>query len=262
MKGPVSGGALDDKLLFAKIDDMKEKASRGRIAASAFLTPSESFAASEYLLRTHCEYEYAFLGGYEDAERKMLVIFPDYIIPEYFDTDEVFRALMISPCGHEEIDHKSYLGSLMGLSIKRETIGDIVILPEGAVVFCTPPVAAMLSSDPSPLERVGRYKVSVRFADKSLCENFRREYEEISIIMASLRLDCAVGALANVSRAKAQEKILAGDVRLRHRDETSPSAQIAVGDTLSVRGVGKFIVGEVCGETRSGRLRVTVKRYV
>ena len=163
---------------------------------------------------------------------------------------------MISPCGHEEIDHKSYLGSLMGLSVKRETIGDIVILPEGAVVFCTPPVAAMLSSDPSPLERVGRYKVSVRFADKSLCENFRREYEEISIIMASLRLDCAVGALANDSRAKAQEK------RLRHRDETSPSAQIAVGDTLSVRGVGKFIVGEVCGETRSGRLRVTVKRYV
>ena len=255
-------GSASDRLLCAKIDDMKEKARGGCTASSAFLTPNEASVALEYLTRTRCELEYAFLGGYEDAERKMLVVFPDYLSPEYFDTDEVFRAVMISPSGREEVDHKSYLGSLMGLSVKRETIGDIVVLPEGAVVFCTLHVAAMLADSPSPLERVGRYKVSVRFADKSLCENFHREYEDISVIMASLRLDCAVGALANTSRAKAQEKIISGDVRLRHRDELSPSAQIANGDTLSIRGVGKFIVGEVCGETKSGRLRVLLKRYV
>ncbi len=262
MKSESIGLSGDERLLFAKTDDMKEKARRGRVASSVFLTPGEQAAVSAYLSSTHCDLEYAFLGGYGDAERKMLVVFPDYITPEYFDSDEVFRAVMIRPCGGEEIDHKSYLGSLMGLSIKREAVGDIVILPEGAVVFCTPHVAAMICDNPSPLERVGRYKVSSEYAERSLYENFQRKYEEICVIMASLRLDCAVAALANVSRGAAQEKILARDVRLCHKEETSVSAQIAEGDTLSVRGVGKFIVGEICGETRSGRLKVMLKHYV
>lgn len=262
MRGTDKGSASEEKLLYAKIDDMKEKARRGRTAASAFLTPSEIFLASEYLRRSVKEFDYAFLGGYEDAERKMLVIFPDYILPEYFDTDEVFRAVMIKASGHVELDHKAYLGSLMGLSVKRETIGDIVLIPEGAVVFCTLPVADMLCGHECPLERVGRDKVSVFYADKDICANFSREYEEMSVIMASLRLDCAVAALANVSRAVAQDKINSGDVRLRYKEEFSPSAQISAGDVLSVRGVGKFIIGDICGETRSGRQRISVKRYV
>lgn len=262
MKGRETGRYADEKLLFARIDDMIEKALSGRLASSAFLTPEEAFAASDHISHTRCGLEYAFLGGYDDAERKMLVVFPDYITPEYFDTDEVFRAVMIKASGHIELDHKAYLGSLMALSIKRETLGDIVILPEGAVVFCTLPIAATLIGDPSPLERVGRDKVKLCYADKDVCKGFTREFETLSVIMASLRLDCAVGAIANTSRSLAQERIARGDVRLNYRDTLSPSAQIAPGDTLSVRGVGKFIIKEVCGETRSGRLKVELRRYV
>ncbi len=256
------GMSAEEKLLYAKIDDMIEKARRGRVASSAFLTPGEVSRAEKYLLRGKFGLSYAFYGGYEDAERKMLAVFPDYIDAEYFDTDEIFRALLIKASGYAELDHRAYLGALMNLSLKRETLGDIVILPEGAVVFCTLPVASMLTDRPSPLERVGRDKVLVSYADKDICVGFAREYETLSVIMSSLRLDCAVAALSNLSRSAAQEKIARGDVQLSYVQEFSASAEIAPDDTLSIRGVGKFIINSVCGETRSGRLKVELRRYV
>ena len=240
---------------------MIEKARRGRLASSAFMTPEEVAKAKSYLRGGPADCEYAFYGGYGDAERKMLVVFPEYILPEYFDTDEVFRAVFIRSSGHVELDHRSYLGALMNLSIKRETLGDIIILSDGAVVFCTLPIAAMLTDPSRMLERVGRDKVSVSYAERELYSSYKREYESLNVIMASLRLDCAVAALTLSSRSLAQEKITRATVQINHRDELSPSAEIAPGDILSIRGAGKFIIESVCGETRSGRLRVEVKRY-
>ena len=80
--------------------------------------------------------------------------------------------------------------------------------------------------------------------------------------MASLRLDCAVASLSDMSRSLAKEKIIRGDVLLNHAEKRSPDADISSGDIISVRGIGKFVIREVCGETRSSRLRVEVKRYV
>ncbi len=254
--------AADEKLLYAKIDDMIDKAARGRLASSGFLTPSEVLLAEKYLTYGKFSCNWALYGGYADAERKILVVLPDYLDIECLDTDELFRAVLIKNSGHVDLDHRSYLGALMNLSIKRETLGDIILLSDGAVVFCMLPVAAMLMSEPSPLERVGRDKVSVSYAEKELFADFMREYEMLSVIMASLRLDCAVASLSNCSRAIAQEKVLRGLVQKNYREETSVSAEIAQGDTLSIRGVGKFIINAVCGETRSGRLKVEVRRYV
>lgn len=257
-----NGQSADERLLFAKIDDMIEKSRRGRLTTSYFLTPGEVLCAQRYLEYGKCTEKWAFFGGYGDAERKMLAVFPDYLDAEYFDTDEIFRAVLIKPSGYAELDHRSYLGALMNLSIKRETLGDIIITPSGAVVFCTLPVAAMLTERPPVLERVGRDKVSVSYADKSIFEGVERKYESLTVIMASLRLDCAVASLSGLSRAQAQERVVGGGVQLNYREQTSVSAEISPGDTLSVRGVGKFIINSVGGETRSGRLRVDVRRYV
>jgi RNA-binding protein YlmH len=55
---------------------------------------------------------------------------------------------------------------------------------------------------------------------------------------------------------------LHGQVQINYREELSVSAEIKTGDILSVRGAGKFIIEEIAGETRSGRIKVNVKRYV
>ena len=253
---------LQDKLLYSKIDDMIEKAGKGRPAISSFMTPTEVMLTEKYLTYGKCPYEWFFDGGYEGAERKTLVILPDYLKREYFDTNEMFRAVLIKNSGYTELDHRAYLGALMNLSIKRETLGDIIVTDKGAIVFCTLPVAAMLTDNPSPLERVGRDKVKVSYAEEETYKNYERSYESSVAIMASLRIDCALASLTGLSRAAAQEKILHGQVQINYREELSVSAEIKTGDILSVRGAGKFIIEEIAGETRSGRIKVNVKRYV
>ncbi|MBP3334245.1 MAG: hypothetical protein J6M35_09400 [Clostridia bacterium] len=251
-----------DKLLYSKIDDMIEKAEKGRLAFSSFLTPGEIAQAEKYLTYGKCPVEYLFEGGYDDAERKMLVLLPDYLDKEYLDKSELFKAVFIKISGYAELDHRAYLGSLMNLSIKRETLGDIIVTKEGAIVFCTLPVASMLADNPSPLERVGKDKVSLAYADETMYKDYKRSYERLVAVMASLRLDCAVASFAGLSRASAQERIAHGMVQLNYREELSSSAEIKMGDTLSIRGTGKFIIEEIGGETRSGRLKVNAKRYV
>ncbi len=250
-----------DKLLAAKIDDMVARAPKGVLSYSHFLTPGEVLDAKYYLAYSKCPQEYLFLGGYDGAERKMLVILPDYIEKEYLDTDELFRAVYIKKSGYNELDHRSYLGALMNLSLKRELLGDILVLPDGALVFATLSASKMLVEGDLPLERVGRDKVSVFYADKNDINGYTRTYKSESAIMASLRLDCAVASLCALSRSSAKEKIEHGLVRLNYREETSPSAEIREGDVLSVRTFGKFIIDGVSGETRSGRLKVDVRRY-
>ena len=252
----------DIRLFEAKINDMIEKARRGRLAVSNFMTPEDSEYARTLLQRQKPDVEFDFYGGYSQAERKLLVFLPDYLDKETLDTDLVLKAIFIKPLGYQMPDHRSYLGALMNLSIKRETIGDIIVTDGGAVVFCTLPVASMLTAVPCPLEKVGHERVRVGLADRSMYENYERDYETLSVIMASLRLDCAVAALADLSRSLAKEKIARGDVMLNHAQKLSPNTDISSGDTLSVRGVGKFVIKGICGETRSGRLRVEVIRYL
>ncbi len=252
----------EDKLLYSKVDDMIEKAEKGRLAFSSFMTPSEVVRVEKYLTYGKCPCEWLFDGGYNSAERKMLVILPDYLDKEFFDTNEIFRAVFIKNSGYTQLDHRAYLGALMNLSIKRETLGDIIVTDGGAVVFCALPIAAMLTDDPSPLERVGRDKVKVSYASEDIYKNYERNYESSVVIMASLRLDCATASLTGLSRASAQERISHGQVQLNYREELSVSAEIKSGDILSIRGAGKFIIEEIAGETRSGRIKVKIKRYV
>ena len=53
----------------------------------------------------------------------------------------------------DAITHRDILGSLMGLNLKRELIGEILTGEDFAVVFCTGAAAQLILSE---LERVGR----------------------------------------------------------------------------------------------------------
>ena len=70
------------------------------------------------------ETRYCFFGGYEDAERTVCLFLPDYAQPEDSHPLAVIRAETSS--GGTGLTHRDYLGSLTGLGIRREMIGDIL----------------------------------------------------------------------------------------------------------------------------------------
>jgi len=57
------------------------------------------------------------------------VVFCPYYMPENIESEfsGFFEILKIKPNTRENFSHRDYLGSLMGLGIKREKIGDILV---------------------------------------------------------------------------------------------------------------------------------------
>jgi enolase len=86
--------------------------------------------------------------------------------------------------------------------------------------------------------------------------------EEIRIVVASLRLDAIVAELANCSRNVANEIIENQRVFINYENEFRSSKLLSEGDVIVIRGKGKFIVKLINGETRKGKLSVTIEHYI
>ncbi|MBQ8382921.1 MAG: hypothetical protein IJX47_06950 [Clostridia bacterium] len=252
------------KQLEARLSDLMRSAERGMPAPTAFLSPEERAEAEDYLVRHGARY--AVYGGYEEAERTMILLLPDYLESAYVNWDDYFVPVAILVSGYVGLSHRSFLGALTALGIDRSAMGDILLLPFGAVVFVTPAIADFLLTKPSPLERVGADKVEVRDADgypamRSAVAAYQRTYEPFTDVVASARLDCAVSAFARVSREKAKTLISSGQVTHNYRQASRPDAAFAESDVISVRGVGKFTIVSL-KTTQKERIRIEAKRYV
>ena len=252
-----------NKQLEARLADLIRSADRGIPAPTAFLSPEERAEAQDYLARQSLRY--AVNGGYPDAERVMIVILPDYLEEDQVDWEEYFVPLALTTSGYVDLNHRSFLGALTALGIDRSAMGDILVLPFGAVVFVTPAIAAFLTDPSEPLDRVGKDKVLVRSAADypqllPAIDAYQRSFTLFSDVVASARIDCAVSAFARTSREKAKALISAGQVTHNHKLADRPDDSVSESDVISVRGVGKFQILSM-KTTQKGRIRIEAKQY-
>ena len=96
-----------------------------------FLSAAEAVLAGQTLKNADCRT--SFYGGYETAERVMLGCFPDWLEEDSFP----ISALTFKFRENDTLYHRDFLGSLMALGIKRETVGDILTEQGRAVIFVT-----------------------------------------------------------------------------------------------------------------------------
>jgi len=201
--------------------------------------------------------EAVMFGGHEACERKILGVFPDWEEP---DTKAFPISLVGISCSFKkDFSHRDYLGSLMGLGIERDRIGDILVAEDEAFVFLHQSVADYVLMN---LRKIGSHGVKVRVVE---ADDFRfpeGKFQVVKAIAASLRLDAVVAAGLGISRSKAAALVEREKVSINHRPTADMSARVGEGDLFSVRGFGRFVLQEVSGETRSGRLHLTVKKYL
>ena len=82
-----------------------------------------------------------------------------------------------------------------------------------------------------------------------------------SVVVASERLDAIISAVYLLSRNGGKELIQQGRVFINSRLTQNPSASLAPGALVSVRGKGRFAYEGIELETKKGRLRVRVRVY-
>ena len=241
-----------DKLFLSKLDDavfLCQK--RQKPYFFSFLSEAEQARAEDHLKRIGFD-SYGFFGGYENSERKVLCLdcYGD-------DEDYPIEALEFSYRAADKLTHRDFLGALMSLGIERETVGDILVGDGRTVVFVKSEIAEYIESQ---IFKIGRVGVRISDADiGSLPQG--RGVEEMSAVVSSLRLDNIVAAVSGLSREKTKNLILSGNVTLNFVECTNISKAVCDGDTLTVRGKGKFKINGVMGETKKHRIRISIIHF-
>jgi len=233
------------------------------ITSTSFLDMSERSAVDAALKKSGARY--VFFGGYDDAERTVCVFLPDYIgeVLTYFEYEPSECPVGVLRCkyavGAPAPSHRDYLGSLTGLGIKREKLGDIIVYDGGADIIFLKDIEKFLLSE---YKSAGRVKLEVEAVPLSSLHKseFKIKTERGSV--ASLRLDSLISEVFSLSREKSAEAIESGLVFVDGLKTLKVDAKIAVGAKLVLRGKGKAVLKDLVGTTRSGRTAIIFDRYL
>ncbi len=246
-----------------------------------------------------------FYGGYGDAERRVLVLVPEYtevhdIVPQYIGThnertgsgkgsgkeisgdidagsykyensaqaenavpeDCPLAVLRVQTKGGgmgRKLTHRDYLGSLLGLGIKREKVGDILVHENGADIIVLKELCEYIAVN---YEKAGRANLSVEIAEITDIDMGNITVEEKRDTVASLRLDSLVSSAFGISRGKAQEAIKMGIVFVNSAAAVKADMQLEEGDKLVLRGRGKAVLREIAGRSKKDRIYVVFDKYI
>ena len=188
-------------MLLAKLWDKIHAGMRRSIMANTcFLSPREQEMA-RYLFGDAEGLH--FFGGYEDAERKMLVY-----LPEYLDEDALFADDSPLVCLHAQFyegdspSHRDFLGALMGIGISRETVGDICVGKDHCNFFVTSEIAPYLLQN---FLSAGRAKLRLSAIPATQASIPEPEVKEIRDTLASLRLDSVISSGFRIGRSLASQ---------------------------------------------------------
>lgn len=246
----------EDRLLLARILDKYEQMER-RCAptATVFLSPREQLMAQVLLNTASIREGFRFDGGFEDAERKLIVF-----LPEWAETgeDEIAFVRAAFHGADSALTHRDILGSLMGLGITREKIGDILISSHSADVVVSPQLVEFLLREWDSAGRV-RLSVSQIGREELICP--QAKVTEVSDTVSSLRLDAVVSSAFSMSRGKAADLIAAGKVSLDHTPCVKSDKSVGQGSTITARGFGKAVVRECSRVSKKGRIILVIDRY-
>ena len=248
--------SVEEKMLLARIEDAVNLCERQNcIKAVGFLTPADAGFVKRHMPKSMVKT--CFFGGYPDAERVLFAALPDYL--EEDDAAELLSVIEITGRDIGELKHPDFLGSLLGLGIKREKLGDILCFEDRCIVFAAADIADFIISN---LDKVGRCGVKVSLIEPKNLIIPKRKFEEICTTVASLRLDAVIGAALKTSRGTAVELIRSKRVAVNWQEAEDVALKLKVGDVFSVRGKGRFRLTDEIRETRKGRLGICIEKYI
>ena len=245
-------------MLLAKVwDKINAGLRRNILANTCFLSPRE-LEMTRFLFGD-LPGLHAF-GGYEEAERKMLIYLPDYLEEDaLFAEDSPVICLRATFFQEDSLSHRDFLGALMGAGIGRETVGDICVGKGSCDFFVTEEIAPYIEQSFTSAGRTHLHMERISLSEASIPEP---EVKEIKDTLASLRLDSVISSGFRIGRSLAAQYVNAGKAAIDGLPCEKPDKAVSEGAKISVRGLGKIKLTAINGKTKKDRISVTIHRYI
>jgi len=287
----------EDELLIAKAEDkIKASERRSSVTSTDFLDPHQQSVVRGRFGRGDALTRIFYYGGYDEAERVMMVCIPGEFLLQQADAADGGSVLPdggparrgLAPGTSDRIGAVKQVDMAMdevmcvvrvthkkGASASRagrelthsDYLGSLMSLgiERGAVgdILVREDGADILV----PCEMADYLVNELRSAGKSMLEAERKELKDLilpvkemkekSDTVASPRLDNIVSSAFGLSRSKAVTAIKSGLVFVNHMEALKPSVMVGEGDEIVVRHKGRAILSEFGGKSKKGRQYIT-----
>lgn len=248
----------EEKALLARVLDMAENVLKSHQPKVTDFYDQYHIGIVRSAVRSIPELSFIADGGYTEAERCRGVIFPDYLEPEQVDANLAFLQVT-GQFKMVTVNHRDYLGSLMGLGLKREKLGDIIVSNDGAYIIADADVAPYIQGN---LQKVGRVRVELQQITPDQLKLPAPNIKTINTTVASLRVDAVAAVGYGTSRSKIVPEIQAEKLSINWCPCHNPATTVQEGDMLSLRGRGRVKVAAVKGNTKKGRVALELHKYI
>ncbi len=253
----------DNKMLIAKImDKIKFSETRNQITNSEFLNEYQIMIIEKELLKTNKE-NYFFEGGYDNAESKIFIAYPEKLSEEIAKNQakNILKAIKIEVPNEIQgkLKHRDYLGTAMSFGLERDRIGDIIVYNDLAYIIVLAENAKYIKNSFEFEKRFKKAKISI--IDINEIQTKPIEFEEINISVNSIRLDSVISEVLHTSRKIAQELLENEKISINYLIETKSSKTVKEKDILIIRGNGKYIINEFLGKNKKGKELIQIKKY-
>jgi len=255
----------EDKLLISKmLDKIELSKTKNRIEYTDFLDVYQKHLLEKILRQEKIE-NYVISGGAKDAERNIIVFYPEKLKNVFEEENK--KALPIKGIRillpkemYGKYSHRDYLGALIKFGIKREKIGDIFVFDDGADILILNDILKFVLTNISSLTRFSKAII----AEINLEEIRKKEInkQEIKVIVSSMRLDCVISEILKTSRGKAEELINEGRIFINFENVCKLTKQVREKDLITIRGKGRFEIVSIDGTTKNDRIKLTVNQYI
>lgn len=184
----------------------------------------------------------------EFCERKRVIIYnniDDFNINDYISVIKIDYNKKFG-----EITHRDVLGSLIGLGIKRECVGDIIV-DDNIYVFVIKEMEKYVLNN---LITIGKVSVNVNIISIDDIKNINFDkYIEDTIIVSSYRLDNIISERCAFSREKAKQYITLKNVKINGIVNVNPDYTVKIDDLISIHRFGRLIIKEEINKTKKDK---------
>lgn len=217
---------------------------------TCFLSPLELSIVLELCEKENIKYE--LFGGYTNATRNKVLF---YSHKQDFNPNINILKIDYNKKFSNNLTHSDYLGSILGLGITRDLVGDIII-GKYVYIFVDTNISDYILAN---YVYVGRIKVKVELTrDIQIIETERKI---INLSFSSLRIDTVISSVFNISRSLSKELIEKERVFKNYMVVVDGNRIIKNGDVISVRSYGKFQFVEETGISKKGKIRGDIYLY-
>lgn len=247
--------------------DLEEKVKKKNKYLTDFLSPLEVKKIKEYFMQKKLDDVTVNIYEADNVElerTRVYLVMNDYLYDtinyECLEDTYDLSIIKITPSKFsKKLFHKDFLGSILGLGIKRDKVGDIITCDDNsAYVFIANDILDFIKLN---LTKIGHETIKVDNVNKVKIENKENDFKERDLTITSYRMDNLIAHAFGVSRTLAQSLIEKEFVKVNYETNINDLYEIKEGDLLSVRGYGRIKIALLDGENKKGRKRVKVQIY-